>query len=292
MLHNKNGQAVIGIMGLGVVGDGVQHYFERSDYALRVYDPYRGLGSESSINEADLVFVCVPTPFQPHSGLNDSAVEDAVSRLDRSKVIVIKSTVLPGTTEAYQARYSQHCFLFNPEFLRQAHARTDFLRPDRQIVGYTAQSRHLAESLLSVLPSAPYSRIMAAREAEMTKYMTNSFLALKVTLANEFFDLSCALDIDYDVVREAGAADRRIGPSHLDVMDGGYRGYGGKCLPKDTKALLELSDRLNVPLRLLRTADRVNASLLPPSDEPSALRPLSLPTDGEVEEMEAGEQAA
>lgn len=293
MRLSKNGKNIIGIMGMGVVGESTHSYFERSDHALRVYDPYRGLGSESSISEADVVFMCVPTPFRPHTGFDDSALEDAVSRLDGAKVIVIKSTVLPGTTEAYQARYSQHCFLFNPEFLREAHARTDFLRPDRQIVGYTAQSRHLAESLLSILPSAPFARIMGAREAELTKYMTNAFLALKVTFANELFDLASALDMDYDVVREAVAADPRIGPSHLDILHGGYRGYGGKCLPKDTKALLELADRLQVPLRLLRTADRVNASLLPPSDEAPALRPLPFSTNGEAEdELETREEAA
>lgn len=292
MSLSKNGNNTIGIMGLGVVGDAVHHHFERLGYPLRLYDPYRGLGSERAINQAELIFICVPTPYRPHSGFDDSALEDAVSLLDGSKVIVIKSTVLPGTTEAYQFRYSQHCFLFNPEFLRQVYARTDFLQPDRQVIGYTAQSHHLAESVLSILPPAPFTRIMVAREAEMTKYMTNGFLALKVTFANELFDLSSALDIDYDVVREAVAADRRIGPSHLDVFDGGYRGYGGKCLPKDMKALLDLADRLRVPLRLLRTAERVNATLLPPSDESPALHPLSSSTNVEGDQTQADERAA
>lgn len=281
MSLSKNGQRSIGIMGLGVVGDAVHRWFESRNFALRVYDPYRGLGSEDAINEADIVFICVPTPYVPGRGFEDSALEDAVSRLRGSKVVVIKSTVLPGTTEAYQLRYDQHCFLFNPEFLRQASARADFVEPDRQIVGYTAQSRHLAEGILSLLPEAPHPRLMVAREAEMTKYMTNAFLALKVTFANELYDLATALDIDYDVVREAVAADVRIGPSHLDVLDGGYRGYGGKCLPKDTKALLHLSDRLGVPLRLLRTADQVNASLLPPSDDSARLYPFPIAAEGE-----------
>ncbi|MDZ4278065.1 MAG: hypothetical protein U1B78_02885, partial [Dehalococcoidia bacterium] len=277
----KQDGITIGVMGVGVVGGAVQNFFEREGHAPRVYDPNRDLGTERSINDADVVFICVPTPYKAEAGFDDSALESAVSLLDGSKVVVIKSTVLPGTTEAYQSRYPQHCFLFNPEFLRQAHARDDFLRPDRQLVGYTAQSRHLAESILSMLPAAPFARVMAAREAEMAKYMTNAFLALKVTFANEIFDLCTALDIDYDVAREAVVADERIGPTHFDVLDSGYRGYGGKCLPKDTKALLDLADRVNVPLRLVRTADQVNASLLPPSDEPSGLHLVRSSRNGE-----------
>jgi UDPglucose 6-dehydrogenase len=287
----NSGNEIIGIMGMGVVGDAVQQYFERQGRSLRVYDPNRALGSQESINEADIVFLCVPTPFMPEKGFDDSALENAVSLLTGSKILVIKSTVLPGTTEAYQCRYSQHCFLFNPEFLRESYARTDFIRPDRQILGYTAQSRHLAESIMRMLPAAPYVRSMGSREAELSKYMTNAFLALKVTFANEIYDLAAALDADYDVVREAVAADLRIGASHLDVLEGGYRGYGGKCLPKDTKALLELGDRVSVPMRLLRTADRINASLLPPGNEPEPLH-IVPPFLNITEEGDDGEVAA
>jgi UDPglucose 6-dehydrogenase len=275
---SKNGKTVIGIMGLGVVGDAAEYHFVRQGYALRAYDPGRGLGTPASINEADIVFICVPTPYRRDVGFDGSALENAIGLIEGSKVVVIKSTVLPGTTEALQGRFTQHAFLFNPEFLRQATARDDFLQPDRQIVGYTAQSRHLAEGLLRALPHAPYTRIMPAREAELSKYMTNAFLALKVTFANELFDLASALDTDYNTVRDAVAADARIGGSHLGVLDDGYRGYGGKCLPKDTKALLDLSERMGVPLQLLHTADRVNDAFLPPNeDAPAPRRPVPFP---------------
>lgn len=293
MSLSKNGQPIIGIVGLGIVGGATQSHFESHGYALRVFDPYKGHDDERALNEADVVFICVPTPYHAGAGFDDSALEDAISRLRGSKVVVIKSTVLPGTTEAYQFRYSQHCFLFNPEFLREATAKEDFAQPDRQIAGYCAQSRHLAEGLLAILPDAPFQRIMVAREAELTKYMTNTFLALKVTFGNELFDLATALDIDYDVVREAVSADERIGPSHLSVLQDNYRGYGGKCLPKDTKALMDLADRLDVPLRLLRTADQINATLLPPSELPPAtLHPLPISSDSDREEMEPGEEQA
>jgi UDPglucose 6-dehydrogenase len=290
MSLTKNGKTVIGVIGLGAIGGAVRDHFERHRHSMRVYDAERGIGSQRAINEADIVFVCVPTPFQPHTGFDDRALEEAISLLDGSKVIVITSTVLPGTTEAYQIRYSQHCFMFNPDFSRDEQARADYASPDQLIVGYTAQSRHLAEALLAMLPSTAFRSIMPSREAEMTKYMTSGFLALKVTYANEIYDLCAALDIDYDLVREAVSADSRIGDSHLDVLADGYRGYAGSALPRDTKALLELSERLSVPLRLLRTADRINASLLPPSDDSATLRlvPFTSPEDGgPVEEQAA-----
>ena len=290
-LLSRNGKTVMGIVGLGVVGDAVHHYFKTTDYPLRLFDLYKGLGSPEEINEADVIFICVPTPYQAGTGFDASALEDAIGRIEGSKVIVIKSTVLPGTTESFQVRYPQHRFLFNPEFLRQDYARAEFLKPDRQIVGFCAESRHLAESVLSLLPDAPYRRVMLAREAELTKYMANSFLALKVTFANEFFDLASALDIDYEVVRESVSADVRIGESHMYVAQDGYRGYGGKCLPKDTKAVLDLAERLGLPLHLMRTADRVNATLLPPSEQPpSAPQLIPISSNDEFEEIEADER--
>jgi len=285
-------EQIIGIVGLGVVGDAVRNYFERTACQTRVYDPYRGLGTKASINEAGIIFVCVPTPFLPERGFDGSAIESTLEMLTGTKTVVIKSTVLPGTTEALQARYSQHSLMFNPEFLREAYARTDFLRPDRQIIGYTAQSRHLVEALMAILPAAPYEASMMAREAEMAKYMTNAFLAVKVTFANEIFDLCEALDADYEKVRGAVTADLRIGDSHLGVDVDGYRGYGGSCLPKDTKALLELGERMRIPLRLLRAADRINESFNTPSPEPLRLRIVRSNVLDAEEALAATEDAA
>ena len=127
----------------------------------------------------------------------------------------------------------------------------------------------------------------------MAKYMTNAFLAVKVTFANEVYDLCHVMDIDYDKVRDTVTADMRIGDSHFDVHTDGYRGYGGSCLPKDAKALLELGERMQVPLRLLRAADRINETFNPPNNEPPALR--IVPKTSEAEEQSAvalGEEAA
>jgi UDPglucose 6-dehydrogenase len=252
----------IGIIGVGVVGGALRSYFEGRGIRPRLYDPGLGLGSPAEVDSADLVFACVPTPYHVATGFDATLMEAAVAALSGSKTVVIKSTVLPGTTDSLQERHPQHRLLFNPEFLRETSAAADFLQPDRQIVGFSRRwDRETAEAVMRLLPPAPYQAVMPARSAELIKYATNSFLALKVTFANELFDLSRALGIEYEDVRDGLAADARIGNSHLDVHDGGYRGYGGKCLPKDTMALLDLARELESPLRVLEAAHDVNLAL-------------------------------
>jgi UDPglucose 6-dehydrogenase len=279
MAFSVSGNDVIGVIGLGPLGAGVRDHFERSGARVRALELHNGVGSVDAINEADIVFLCLPTSFRPRVGLDDQALDEAVSALEGGKVVVIMSTLLPGMTEAYQYRYPQHCFLYCPSFAREAHLRTDFLRPDCQLVGYTARSRHLSEAVLALLPSAPFRQIAPSREAEMAKCMSSAFLAIKVTFANEMHDLCSALDVDYGLVREAISADPRIGASHLDVLADGYRGYGGTALPRDVKALLHEAESLGVPLRVLGIADQVNASFLPPTDRPD-LRIVPIEPDG------------
>jgi UDPglucose 6-dehydrogenase len=253
---------LIGILGAGVVGSALQAYLEEQGVAPVVYDPGLGLGRAEDIDEADLVFVCVPTPYHLDSGFDAAILNSAVAGLRGAKTVVIKSTVLPGTTNRLQDEHPQHRLLFNPEFLRERSAVSDFRDPDRQIVGFAREcDRATAAAVLQMLPSAPYEAVVPARAAEMIKYACNSFLALKVTFANEMYDLANAIGVDYEDVRGGLAGDPRIGSSHLDVDDRGYRGYGGKCLPKDTMALLDFAREAGVPQQVLEAAHSVNLSL-------------------------------
>jgi UDPglucose 6-dehydrogenase len=249
----------IGIIGDGVVGGALRAWFASQQRPAQSYDPPKGLRDRSGIDAADFVFVCVPTPYLTGGGFDQRYLLDAMGSIAGGKLVVIKSTVLPGTTDELQRRYPQHRLIFNPEFLREATAIDDMARPDRQIAGVTPQSEGDAAALLDLLPSAPYVRICAAREAEMAKYVANSFLAIKVSFANEVFDLCERIGIDYAATQNIVAADPRIGSSHSDVLADGYRGYGGKCLPKDSKALLDLAAFAGVQMDVLRAADAVNA---------------------------------
>jgi UDPglucose 6-dehydrogenase len=254
-----------GIVGVGVVGGAVRNYFELQGIEPLLYDRFASLGSLTEVNDASVVYVCVPTPYVSGRGFDESAVVDALTRLSGEKVVVIKSTVIPGTTERLQRQFPQHHVLFNPEFLREASANQDFIDPDRQIVGYCEGDEALAQAVLQTLPRAPHEAVVPASVAEMTKYATNSFLALKVIFANELFDLCGSLGVDYELVKQGFGVDQRINASHLDVHDAGYRGYGGKCLPKDTMSLLDLADEMGIPMRLLEAAHEVNTRLRAPS---------------------------
>lgn len=254
---------IIGIMGSsGYVGGASKKYFQKINADVRLYDKYKNEGSLEQIQEADIIFIAVPTPYDEVSGGFDlSFVRDAVAGLRGEKIIVLKSTILPGTTERLQKEFSHHRFLFNPEFLTQATADSDMQYPDRQLVGYTAESYSSAGTVLRVLPLSPFERIMPATEAEMVKYFNNTWFATKVTFANQIYELCRALGVNYEIVREAAAMDKRIGPSHLDVHHGGYRGYGGACLPKDTRALIQLGEAVNVPMELLKKVEELNNRL-------------------------------
>ena len=253
---------IFAIAGAGVVGRAVGGWLESLGIKPLYYDPLQGLGDEVALNKADVIFVCVPTPYIQHNGYDDSAVCDVLSKLKGSKMVIVKSTVLPGSTDKYQKTFSHLKIIFNPEFLVQKQALADFLKPTRQIVGYTPESQSVADEVLKFLPSAEYSKTMKAIDAEMIKYFGNLFLATKVVFANQMYDLAQAVGADYDVIMDAGGADPRIGRSHLEIWHDGYRGYAGACLPKDVQAVLELASRLGVKLNLIETVHKENRRLL------------------------------
>ncbi|MDP3795231.1 MAG: hypothetical protein Q8R13_04900 [bacterium] len=239
-------------------GENPGHAPKRAVYA---YDKYKQIGSVAELNKADVIFLCVPTPYDDKHGFDMSALEEVFGAIKGSKTVVIKSTVVPGTTEHFQKKYPRLKVLFNPEFLTQLTADADILYPDRQLVGYTSQSYGVAKDLLQMLPLAPFERILPAGEAEMVKYFSNTWFATKVVFANQIYDLCEELGLDYETVKECAAQDKRIGRSHLDIWHGGYRGFAGACLPKDMKSFIRFAAARNVDLKLLKTVVSINEKL-------------------------------
>ncbi|MBD3279278.1 MAG: hypothetical protein GF390_01040 [Candidatus Pacebacteria bacterium] len=253
-----NQQKNIAILGNGMVGSVLHQWFKQA----LVYDvvPQRRVHSLEEVNQqAEWVFVCVPTPFDQQAKSFDlSLVEQAVESLNGKKVIIIKSTVLPGTTQKLQQKYTQHRFLVNPEFLTEKTAWQDFVKPEMQLVGCVSKSDHkLAKKVLASLPQAKLAKLVASQTAEAVKYFRNCFYATKVVYANQFFDFCQQQQINYEQVKSIVKHDKMIAPYHLEIFHQGGRGAGGKCLAKDLAGFSKFSQ-----LPLLKKVNKLNKQYL------------------------------
>lgn len=238
-----------------MVGKAASSFFKEA----KVYDKFNPIDPLEKVLGQEVIFVCVPTPY--NNGFDRSILEEVFSEIakdGKERIVVIKSTSIPGTTDYFQATYPHLNVLFNPEFLSEKTAQQDFIKPDKQLVGYTEKSRDVAEHILNMLPSAPYKKVMPSAAAELVKYGINAYYATKVVFANMLYDFAQSLGVDYQEVKDALVSDQRITDSHFDVLHGGYRGYGGKCLPKDLLSLLELGKKQGIDASLLETVDEMN----------------------------------
>ncbi len=170
-------QQKIGIIGLGIVGQTLFDWLKKKKIEVYGYDKFKNFGSLEEVDKAKIIFLCLPTPYDPKTGYDLSALEENIKYFKKPKIFVIKSTVLPGTTEYFQKHYKIHKFLFNPEFLREADPLNTFLYPDLQIVGYTQKSKKLAKDIIKLLPKGKYNTIIPTTEAEIIKHSINSFLS-------------------------------------------------------------------------------------------------------------------
>ncbi|MFA6519725.1 MAG: hypothetical protein WCT41_02795 [Candidatus Paceibacterota bacterium] len=266
---------LVGFIGQGFIGKSYADDFERRGYTVVRYsleEPYKA--NKDKIRACDVVFIAVPTPTTPN-GFDASIVERVLSLVGAGKTAVVKSTILPGTTNRLQKHFPKLYIMHSPEFLVLRQAAEDAARPLRNIVGITKDTkayRIRARAILKMLPKAPYESICSATEAELIKYAGNFFLYLRVLFGNIIYDLAQATGADYDIVRTAVAADPRIGSSHLHVMhDSGHkgairgRGAGGVCFIKDVAALANLYERSTKDrwgTEFLRAAIEKNVDLL------------------------------
>ena len=264
MLKEINTIGVIGSRGM--VGSNTYRWFKEQGYKIYGYSNTKR-EEEVLVNEADLIFVCVPTPYRwDGSGFDDSIVEGVLGNIKVGAIVVIKSTVVIGTTNKFQKAYPHLKFLFNPEFLSEATCWTDFINPDRQFVGYTEESYGVATQVLNLLPESPYDIILPAKEAELLKYINNLHGVLEVMESNHYYDVCKKEDLDYDRVLKAMLASKWVGSTmgrhYRKIFHKGKRGVGGKCFPKDLNAWLDYCKGLGVDDRIFQSARDYNLSLL------------------------------
>jgi UDPglucose 6-dehydrogenase len=214
----------------------------------------------ADLADPDLVFVCVPTPSGPDGSADLSAVNAAVDQLASvlrlGAVLAVKSTVPVGTTRriAQRLRCTGIRVVSNPEFLREGHAIYDFRQPDRVIIGVDDDSA--ADVLIAAYGTGAPTLMMSPESAELAKYASNAFLAVKISYANSLARLCARVGADIEDVTRCMGADVRIGQHFLRPGPG----WGGSCLPKDTAALLHIGRLNDVELPEVASARVTNAA--------------------------------
>ena len=226
---------------------------------------------EEGIANADCAFICVGTPPQPDGSCDLSYVRQVACEIGRHMqkdlVVVDKSTVPVGTADEVRALIDKELaargvsyqvdVVSNPEFLKEGDAISDFMKPDRVVLGTDSER---AASLMRELYS-PFARtrdkiiVMGVRSAEMTKYAANCMLATKISFINEIATICEKVGADVRDVRTGIGSDTRIG--YQFIYPG--VGYGGSCFPKDVKALIHTAEKAGVEPKLLNAVEDVNA---------------------------------
>ena len=263
----------IGIVGQGYVGTAVKTVFEKH-YKCNTFDIKQECNCDTLqelVTKSEVIFVCVPTPMNKDGSCDITIVQSVIYSIsfhtEDRKTIIIKSTVSPGTTEKLNEEYPQFDIVFNPEFLTEANFIEDFKNQSRIIIGGVRPATTELRQVYSVV--FPETKIVktGSKTAEMVKYLTNTFLATKVSFANEMFQICDELGIDYDKVVEYSIYDERLGKSHWAVPgpDGHY-GFGGSCFPKDINALIKVAKKLDIEPNVMIGAWSTNLDVRPEQD--------------------------
>lgn len=247
---NKNSISIIGSNGF--IGQILKRYYPQA----KGFDIKGTCDPWEEVRKSEIIFLAVNIQDNCASDKSKSELNNYFATLEKDTLVIIKSTFVPGTLDWFQEKYPHLRFVCNPEFLTEMTAWQDFTNPQFQILGVPHQSLELVHEIFKILPEAPVKKVISPVDAETLKHVQNSYYALKVTFFNQLFDACQNLRADYETIREILVQNPWIGDSHSRIYHAGYRGYGGKCLPKETKALTKIT---NFPL--INHIEEYNANL-------------------------------
>lgn len=258
----------IGVIGHGYVGESQSFAFSPS-FPVKVFDTDE-LKSTHSLKEvlnSDFVFVCLPTPMRKDGSQDTSFIDNFFENASKTPIYIIKSTVLPGTTDLLIKKFKHLNIIFSPEFLTQRTAKLDVLTQTRVILGGEKKLTNKVREIYTVRFKNKTIIETDALTAEFIKYMNNTFFASKVSIMNEFYRFAKHLGVDWDTALYGFVSDQRIGDSHLHVPgpDGKF-GFGGTCFPKDINAFISLAKKNNIRMNVLEAAWKTNLEVRPERD--------------------------
>ena len=272
----------IGVVGCGFVGSAVRNGFSPNvgcAATVRVYDkdPNKATHTlEETVNKSDFLFVSVPTPANPDGTMNSDILFKCINEINdictnENLIILIRSTVVPGTTEKIQNYCPNLKIVFNPEFLTERSANYDFINQSRFIIGGRSGddiSVKEVEDLYRWRFGKTVSIVCTDyQSAEMVKYMTNTFFATKISFLNDMYLLCDAVNANWEDVMEGFVRDGRVGHTHLGVPghDGKF-GFGGSCFPKDIQAVITFAEEAGIDMAVLKGAWATNLKVRPEKD--------------------------
>ncbi len=265
----------IGFIGQGYIGKNYADDFEQRGFDVVRYsleEPY--VANKDNIKECDVVFIAVPTPTTPE-GFNASVIEHTLKIVGNGKIVILKSTILPGTTARLQQEHPDITLLCSPEFLSEKTAAHDAAHPTMNIVGVSVddEAHHTAaKKVLEILPHAPHVQVCTSTEAEFIKYSHNLNGYLQIILSNLLYDAAQAAGARWEPIQDAIEHDPLISgryakPLHQSGHPGAQagRGAGGHCFIKDMAAFRSFYEKnLNDEkgLSVLRALEQKNIELL------------------------------
>lgn len=264
----STGCTSVGIVGVGCVGGAVYKYYsQRDDVDVIGYDKFKeGFNNDANFDKIlcqDIVFLCLPTLYSETAKEYDkTAIHEVCAKLNRQKykgLVVLKSTVEPGTTEQLSKKYECLDFAHNPEFLTARTAYTDFMNQSHIVLGKTDKCDEkkfvrLEKFMRFCWPDSRYSICMAT-ESESMKSFCNCFYAMKISIFNEYYLMCKHMGMDYKKVLSMMLKNNWINEMHTNVPGpDGYYGYGGMCFPKDMGGLYQHMKRNNLPHNMLKAS--------------------------------------
>ena len=278
----------IGIIGRGFVGSAVEFGFSPNtgcDAEVRVYDkdPSKSLNTlQEVVTHSDIIFLSVPTPSNSDGSMNLDIVDSVLNDINEiyieneycpDNVILLRSTVTPGTTRNLQSRYPNLKLVFNPEFLTERSAKFDFINQSRFILGCgdsdleMYQTEEVADLFRDRFGESISIIQTNFETAELIKYMNNCFFATKISFLNEMYQVAEKSGVDWEMALDGFVRDGRVGHSHMNIPgpDGKF-GFGGSCFPKDIQAIINYGESLDLNMNTLKGVWNTNLEVRPDKD--------------------------
>ena len=271
----------IGIIGNGFVGSSVSFGFSPQTGCdgvdIKIYDKDESKATHTMsevVNDSDVIFVSVPTPSNKDGSINLDIVYDVFNDIEECReegsepVLLLRSTVTPGTTRKLQIGFHNLRIVFNPEFLTERSAKLDFINQSRFVLGGNEEDTTIVADLYKWRFGQHIPVIKTNYEtAELIKYMNNTFFATKVSFMNEMKLVSDEVGANWEHCVEGFSLDGRVGHSHLNVPGpDGKMGYGGSCFPKDIQAMINFMNRMGVSPNVLEGSWKTNLEVRPEED--------------------------